>query len=231
MTAINAIGYARSHRSQFVADLFEFLRLPTISAQPTHASDMKRCASWLTEHLRQIGFDEVVTIPTAGHPIVYAQRESGGGLPTILIYGHYDVQPADDAKNWESPPFTPTVRDGAVYARGASDDKGQMFAHVKALQAYLATNGGLPLNVKCIFEGEEEIGSQHLGFFLDKNRSALYCDAAVMSDAQMQLERPAITYALRGSLTAELEVSGPAHDLHSDLFAGAVANPWKRWPR
>jgi acetylornithine deacetylase/succinyl-diaminopimelate desuccinylase-like protein len=225
MTAINAIRYARSRRPQFVADLFEFLRLPTVSAQPAHASDMKRCASWLSEHLRHIGLDEVVTMPTSGHPIVYAQSESGASLPTILIYGHYDVQPADDAKNWESPPFTPMLRNGAVYARGASDDKGQMFAHVKALQSYLAADGALPVNVRCIFEGEEETGSQHLASFLIRNRATLYSDAALMSDAQMESARPAITYALRGSLTAELEVVGPSHDLHSGLFGGAIHNP------
>jgi acetylornithine deacetylase/succinyl-diaminopimelate desuccinylase-like protein len=186
---------------------------------------MKQCASWLTAHLRRIGLEEVVTVPTGGHPIVYAQRQSGAGLPTILIYGHYDVQPADDPMNWESPPFTPTLRNGAVYARGASDDKGQMFAHVKALQSYLAADGALPVNVRCIFEGEEETGSQHLASFLIRNRRALQSDAALMSDAQMESARPAITYALRGSLTAELEVAGPSHDLHSGLFGGAVHNP------
>jgi acetylornithine deacetylase/succinyl-diaminopimelate desuccinylase-like protein len=225
MTPARVLEHARSHRSRFVTDLKEFLRFPSVSAQPRHALDVKQCANWLADHLRRIGLDKVVVIPTSGHPIVYSQWTKASNRPSILIYGHYDVQPADEADKWHSPPFTPTMREGAVYARGASDDKGQMFAHVKALQAHMAANGRLPVNVKCVFEGEEETASQHLGSFLDKNQDVLRCDAAVMSDAQMGPERPAITYALRGSLTAELEVSGPAHDLHSGLFGGAVHNP------
>jgi len=225
MTPAQSLTYARSHQSQFLADLLEFLRFPSVSAQPQHAPDVKRCASWLADHLRRVGLDDVAIIPTAGSPIVYAQWTQLPDRPTVLIYGHYDVQPADDADTWRSPPFDPTVHRGAVYARGASDDKGQMFTHVKALQAHLEAKRSLPVNVKCIFEGEEEVGSTHLASFLERNQEALRSDVALMSDTQMLADRPAIVYALRGALNLELEVQGPSRELHSGLFGGAIHNP------
>jgi acetylornithine deacetylase/succinyl-diaminopimelate desuccinylase-like protein len=218
--------YVRANRSRFLAELTEFVRFQSISAQPEHADDVKSCAAWLARHLQKVGLENVRTIPTARHPIVYAEWQHAPRRPTILIYGHYDVQPADPLDQWKSPPFEPIVRGNDLYSRGASDDKGQMFAHVKALEAYLKTVGVLPVNVKCIFEGEEEIGSSNLISFLESNKRALSADAAFVSDMPMpSAGQPAITYALRGALSTELEVTGAQHDLHSGIFGGAVPNP------
>jgi acetylornithine deacetylase/succinyl-diaminopimelate desuccinylase-like protein len=226
MTPIHALDYARSHRPRFLTELMEFLRFSSVSAQPKNASDIKGCAAWLADHLRRIGLDEVVIIPTRGHPIVYGQWTQLADRPTVLIYGHYDVQPPDPLEQWHSPPFSPEVRGTDLYGRGACDDKGQMFVHVKAVESYLKAEGALPVNVKCLFEGEEEIGSPNLAAFIERNRRDLAAGAAVMSDMPIVgPNRPALTYAMRGGLAVELEVSGPEHDLHSGIYGGAIHNP------
>lgn len=220
------LAYASRNRSQSLSQLIRFVRFPTVSAQPSHAQDLKKCAEWLANHLRQIGLRKINIIPTRRHPIVYAEWLEAPGRPTVLIYGHYDVQPVDPLSEWQSPPFEPTIRGDNLHARGASDDKGQMFAHIKALEALLRTTGRLPVNVKCIFEGEEEIGSPNLRPFIERNKRALAADVAVVSDTRMLApDRPAITYSLCGGLSLELEVRGPDQDLHSGTFGGAVHNP------
>ena len=219
-------SYVESNRARFVEELKEVIRFPTISAQPRHGRDLKRCAEWLANHLRQIGLESVEVISTTSHPIVCGEWQHAPGKPTVLIYGHYDVQPVDPISDWHSPPFEPTVRGNDLYGRGASDDKGQMFTHIKALEAYLRTSGKLPVNVKCLFEGEEEIGSPNLLPFFARNRDRLTADVAVLSDMWiLGPNRPAITYAMRGALSLELEVSGPGNDLHSGNFGGAVHSP------
>jgi acetylornithine deacetylase/succinyl-diaminopimelate desuccinylase-like protein len=221
-----ALNYARAHRPKFVSELKEFLRFPSVSSQPERASDVAKCAHWLAQHLRQIGLDRVRIIPTRGHPIVYASWLRAPGRPTLIIYGHYDVLPGEPLREWRTPPFTPTLKNDNLHARGAADDKGQLFSHLKALEAYMKTGRALPVNVKCIFEGEEEIGSTNLTPFVRRNRRALHADAAVISDTRMlSAEQPAISYAQRGGLRAELEVFGPPHELHSGAFGGVVHNP------
>jgi acetylornithine deacetylase/succinyl-diaminopimelate desuccinylase-like protein len=221
-----ALKYARTRRATFVSELKEFLRFPTVSSQPEHANDLKKCAYWLANHLRHIGLDRVRVIPTRGNPIVYASWLRAPGRPTLIIYGHYDVLPGEPLRQWRTPPFDPTVLDDNLHGRGASDDKGQLFSHLKAIESYLSTERALPANVKCIFEGEEEIGSPHLTSFITRNRRALRADAAVISDTRMLApDRPAISYAQRGGLRAELEVKGPPQELHSGNFGGAVLNP------
>lgn len=209
-----------------VAELAQFVRFPSISAQPAHANDVRRCASWLARHLRRIGLDRARVIATPRHPIVYADWLNAPGKPTVLIYGHYDVQPADPLTAWTLPPFGGEIRGAEMFGRGACDDKGQMFAYVKAIETHLRAKGRLPVNVKCLFEGEEEIGSPSLLPFLRRHRRALAADVAVMSDSPMAgPNRPAITYGLRGGLGLELIVRGPKQDLHSGLYGGAIHNP------
>jgi len=226
MTPHRALQYARGRRAKFVSELKEFLRFPSVSSQPKLAGDVANCAKWLARHLNGIGLDRVRVIPTPGNPIVYASWLHAPGRPTLIIYGHYDVLPGEPLREWHTPPFTPTLKNGNLHARGAADDKGQLFSHVKALESYLKTGRALPVNVKCIFEGEEEIGSPHLTSFIVRNKRALRADAAVISDTRMLApDRPAISYAQRGGLRAELEVKGPPHELHSGSFGGAVHNP------
>jgi acetylornithine deacetylase/succinyl-diaminopimelate desuccinylase-like protein len=217
---------SRARGSRSLEELRAFVRFPSISAQPRHAADVRACARWLAGHLRRIGLEHVRLIPTARHPIVYADWLHAPGRPTVLVYGHYDVQPVDPPSAWTAPPFGAVVRGGKLYGRGACDDKGQMFAHVKALEAHLRARGRLPVNVKCLFEGEEELGSPSLIPFLSRNRRALAADVVVISDtAAAGPDRPAITYSLRGALGLELTVRGPRHDLHSGHYGGAVHNP------
>jgi len=212
-----------------IEELKRFVRFPSVSAQSAHAGDVKACAAWLAEYLQRIGMAGVrviAPIATSRHPIVHAEWNRAPGRPTVLIYGHYDVQPPDPLQEWTTPPFEPTVRGPHLYGRGACDDKGQLFAHVKALERFLKTAGRLPVNVKCLFEGEEEIGSPSLKTFLERHARTLQADAAVMSDTRMLgPDRPALTYSLRGGLSLELEVTGPRQDLHSGTFGGAVHNP------
>jgi acetylornithine deacetylase/succinyl-diaminopimelate desuccinylase-like protein len=226
MSPAGALAYIERYRARFLSELKEFVRFPTVSAQPRHAADLQRCASWLAAHLRGIGLSQVSVVKTRLHPLVYAESRQEPGRQTVLIYGHYDVQPADPLPEWRSPPFDPVVSGGNLYGRGACDDKGQMFTHVKAIEAHLSEGSSLPVNVKCLFEGEEEIGSPNLAPFLGENKQTLAADVAVMSDMPMLGPgRPAITYSMRGGLSLELEVAGPERDLHSGIFGGAVLNP------
>jgi len=220
------LKYAQAHSERFVNELKDFIRFPSVSAQPQHADALKKCAAWLAGHLRRIGMERVRVLPTRGHPIVYAVWQRASGRPTVLVYGHYDVLPADPLREWRTPPFEPTVRGEALYGRGASDDKGQLFTHIKALEAYLRTERALPVNVKCLFEGEEEIDSPNLAPIISRNNKALRADVALMSDSPMLAsDRPVISYAQRGALRLELEVRGPEQDLHSGNFGGAIHNP------
>jgi len=219
-------AYARAHRRRFVEELKEFVRFPSVSAQPAHAGDVRRCAEWLAAHLARVGLDNARVIRTPRHPIVYADWRHAPGRPTVLVYGHYDVQPPEPLAEWRTPPFEPTLRGEDLYGRGTSDDKGQLFTHVKALECLLRAGPGLPVNVRCLFEGEEEIGSPNLKAFIERNHRALSAGVVVLSDTRMLgPNRPAITYALRGGLSMELEVTGPPQDLHSGNFGGAIHNP------
>ena len=216
-------------RDASLAQLIEFLSIPSVSTQPAHKGDMLKCAAWLSDQLREAGF-AVRVEATPGHPVVVAKNEHRPGRPTVLVYGHYDVQPPEPLDLWESPPFEPTVRKtaagaDAIYARGAVDDKGQVWAHVDALTAWQA-HGGVPVNVTLLIEGEEEIGSEHLEAFVRQHADELKADVAVVSDTNQFADGlPAITYGLRGLCYAEVTVTGPNHDLHSGLYGGAVVNP------
>jgi len=221
-----AIAHARRYRERFLAELADFVRFPSVSADPRHAADVVACARWLASHLRGLGATEVRIVPTARHPVVHAAWRRATGQPTVLIYGHYDVVSADPLEAWRSSPFEATRRGESLYGRGTSDDKGQLFAHLKALEAFLRTSGALPINVACLFDGEEEIGSPSLGALLASQRRAFEADVAVVSDTPiLGPGRPALTYALRGLLSLEARVAGPRHDLHSGRFGGAVHNP------
>jgi len=222
-----ALGYALANENAQLEELKELLSIPSISAQPQHKSDIARAAQWLVDHLRAMGMQRAQVMPTAGHPVVYAEwMGAGKDKPTVLVYGHYDVQPADPFELWHSDPFKAQVRGQNLYARGASDDKGQIFVHVKAVEAYLKAAGKLPVNVKFIIEGEEEIGGPSLDPFIEQNAQLLASNVALISDTGMpQPGLPALTYALRGLCYMEVEVTGPKRDLHSGSFGGAVYNP------
>jgi len=216
-----------SRRDQAVSALKEFLSIPSVSAQPSHAADMQRCAQWLVDQLSFAALD-VKIMPVAGgngHPAVVAKNKHIPGRPTVLYYGHYDVQPPEPLELWTTPPFQPTVRDSAIYARGAADDKGQVWAHVEAIMAWQA-HGGLPVNLTVLIEGEEEVGSENLREFVAQHREALKADIAVISDTVLFARGiPAITYSLRGLVYMELTITAAAVDLHSGLYGGAVPNP------
>jgi acetylornithine deacetylase/succinyl-diaminopimelate desuccinylase-like protein len=207
-------------------ELFEFLRIPSVSARSEHRQDTMRAAEWLAARMRDIGLTTEI-VPTEGHPIVVGEwRKAGREAPTVLIYGHYDVQPAEPLELWESPPFEPTVRRGRIYARGAVDDKGQLYLHVKALEAHLRTRGTLPINVIVLAEGEEEVGSPNLATFIEGQAKRLACDAVVISDSSMFAPGlPSILSSLRGLAYVQIDVQGPAVDLHSGSYGGAVINP------
>ncbi len=219
--------YLQREESRFLRELFELLSIPSISTDPDYGPDVERCARWLKDHLEQMGFSTAEVCPTEGHPIVYAEwLEAGEEAPTVLLYGHYDVQPPDPLEEWISPPFKPEVREEKIFARGATDDKGQFFAHLKGLEAWLETTGGLPVNVKILIEGEEEVGSPSLAPWILENADRLACDAVIISDSSMFAPGiPAITYGLRGLSYLELTLEGPDHDLHSGLYGGGVPNP------
>lgn len=220
------IAYAQAHREQHLAELITFLRIPSVSTQPEHQADVQRAANWLAEALTAVGLENARIIPTPGHPLVYADWLHAPGAPTVLVYGHYDVQPAEPFDLWQSPPFEPTVRDDYLYARGASDDKGQVYTHVKAVEALFKTNGRLPLNVKFIVEGEEEMGGPSLSAFIPKQKELLAADVALISDTGMvSPTQPAIVYGLRGMCYVLLDIFGPQRDLHSGSFGGGVDNP------
>src|ERR1700735_3967441 len=218
--------YIDDHKDAHLKELCELLRIPSVSTKTERKPDIERAANWVAEKLRKVGMSKVEVIATKGHPLVYGESLSAPGNPTVLFYGHYDVQPAEPLELWTTPAFEPTVRGGNLYGRGTADDKGQVHIHLKALQALKNTTGKLPLNVKVMIEGEEEIGSVSLWDFVQKNRERLKADALVVSDTSMLAKGvPSITYGLRGLNYYEVELTGPAQDLHSGVFGGAVPNP------
>lgn len=223
MSSLDA--YLSSHKERFEEELCELLRIPSVSADSRHRADMARAAQWVAGQFEALGLTTEV-IPTAGHPLVFAQSAAVAGTPTALVYGHYDVQPPDPLSEWTTPPFEPTRRGENLYARGATDDKGQMLTHIKSAEAWIRAEGGLPLNLKFLIEGEEEVGSDNLYQFIDANLDKLACDVAVISDSgQFGPGQPAITYGLKGLVYFELKLTGPKQDLHSGSFGGAVTNP------
>jgi acetylornithine deacetylase/succinyl-diaminopimelate desuccinylase-like protein len=220
------LEYIRSHQQRYLQEVKEFLAIPSVSTKPENVPDMERCARWVANHLTQIGMNNARIFPTAGHPIVYADWLNAPGKPTVLIYGHYDVQPAEPFELWHSPPFEGTVRDGSLYARGATDDKGQAFVHFKGIEAFLKTNGSLPVNIKMILEGEEEIGSTHLESFISGHKQLLKADLVLISDTSMFARGvPSICYGLRGLSYMQIDLVGPNKDLHSGSYGGSVHNP------
>ncbi|MCW8812925.1 MAG: dipeptidase [Ignavibacteriaceae bacterium] len=220
------VSYINSHRDNYVEELKEFLKIPSISTLAENKPDMKTAAEFVAGKLRSAGMQNVKIIETKGHPLIYADWLNAPGKPTVLIYGHYDVQPVDPINLWDSPPFEPTIKDGKIYARGATDDKGQMYMHIKTVEAFMKTEGTLPLNVKFIIEGEEEIGSGNLEEFVNKNQELLKCNAVLISDTSLYGPGiPTLTYGLRGLCYMEVEVTGPNRDLHSGTFGGGVDNP------
>jgi acetylornithine deacetylase/succinyl-diaminopimelate desuccinylase-like protein len=224
MTSV--IDFINTHRDRYVEELKHYLAIPSISALPQHQDDVRRCAEWTAEEMRRIGLQNVRLVDTPGFPVVYGDWLGAPGAPTILFYGHYDVQPVDPLDLWESPPFEATVRDGEIYARGAADDKGQVFMHFKAIEAHLSQNGRLPVNIKIILEGEEEVGSANLDNFVKEHADELKADVVVISDSPM-FDRgvPSICYGLRGLVYFQIDLRGTKSDLHSGSFGGAVANP------
>jgi acetylornithine deacetylase/succinyl-diaminopimelate desuccinylase-like protein len=225
-TLLDVIDHIQTSRDRYVSQMKEFLAIPSISSSPEHSGDVRRCAEWTAEEMRRIGLQNVRLIETKGHPVVYGDWLNAPGAPTVLFYGHYDVQPVDPVELWESPPFEATVRDGEIYARGAADDKGQVFMHLKAIEAYLQKGGGLPVNMRLLIEGEEEVGSAHLDQVIRDHKESLAADVVVISDSAM-FDRgvPSICYSLRGLVYFQIDLRGTTSDLHSGVFGGAVANP------
>jgi acetylornithine deacetylase/succinyl-diaminopimelate desuccinylase-like protein len=220
------VDYINVQRDRYIDELRQYLAIPSVSALPQHQGDVRRCAEWSADHMRHVGLQNVRLFETPGNPIVYGDWLGAPGAPTILFYGHYDVQPVDPVELWESPPFEATVREGELYARGAADDKGQVFMHFKAIEAHMKQGGGLPLNIKVFLEGEEEVGSLHLDEFVRSNKALLAADVVVISDSAM-FDRgvPSICYGLRGLVYYQIDLRGTKSDLHSGVFGGAVANP------
>jgi acetylornithine deacetylase/succinyl-diaminopimelate desuccinylase-like protein len=217
--------YIASNADRYVAELCELLHIASVSGDSKFRPEVARAAEWVRGKMADAGLKAEI-IPTPGHPVVYGEWLGAPGAPTVMIYGHYDVQPPDPLDLWTTPPFEPTIRDGHVYARGASDDKGQVFTHVKSVEAWMKARGKLPVNVKFVIEGEEEVGSRNLEDFLHANKERLKSDVAVVSDtSQYAPGMPAITYGLRGILSVEVFLTGPNRDLHSGVFGGSVANP------
>ncbi|WP_163971371.1 dipeptidase [Oceanobacillus halotolerans] len=221
------LGYLKENREQLLTKLNDFLAIPSVSTDSVHKNDVKEAASFLEKYINDIGFDHVEQQDTGGHPVVYAEyNQAGPDAPTVLFYGHYDVQPVDPLDLWESDPFQPEVRDGRLYARGSSDDKGQVFMHLAVFEAYMQTEGKLPLNVKVCIEGEEEIGSENLYKVLQEKQDQFQADFAVISDSGMIAQnQPTILYGLKGFTGIEINVTGPDHDLHSGMYGGAIRNP------
>jgi acetylornithine deacetylase/succinyl-diaminopimelate desuccinylase-like protein len=221
------LEYFNQNKDSFLDELKEVLSIPSVSNSETNKSDVVRCAEWLKAHMEKIGLQNTEIYKTKGHPIVYGDyMNAGKDKPVILIYGHYDVQPPEPLEQWVSPPFNPVVKDGKIYGRGTADDKGQIFIHLKAIESFLKTDGTLPINVKIIFEGEEEIGSENLGEFISSHKELLKAEYVVISDTEMYAKgKPAICYGLRGLCYMQIDVTGPNRDLHSGTYGGAVENP------
>ncbi len=227
MSLETAVAYARTHQATFLEELCHYLKIPSISTLSQYHADVLRAAEWLQNNLAQMGLEHVQQIETAGNPVVYADwLHAGANAPTVLLYGHYDVQPVEPLSAWTSPPFAPEVRDGRIYARGVSDNKAQHFSHLKALEAMLKTADRLPVNVKICLDGEEEVGSPNLAPFVAAHQTLLSADYVVVSDgAMLRPDQPTIDYALRGVVAAEIRVTGPNRDLHSGSYGGSVHNP------
>jgi acetylornithine deacetylase/succinyl-diaminopimelate desuccinylase-like protein len=223
---MSVLDYINTNRDRYVEELKHYLAIPSISALPEHQADVRRCAEWTADEMRRIGLQNVRLVETPGFPVVYGDWLGAEGAPTILFYGHYDVQPVDPIELWDSPPFEATVRDGEIYARGAADDKGQVFMHFKAIEAHLMQNARLHVNIKIILVGEEEVGSANLDNFVKEHRDELKADVVVISDSPM-FDRgvPSICYGLRGLAYFQIDLRGTKSDLHSGSFGGAVANP------
>lgn len=220
------LQYIQNNQNNFIEELKYFLRLKSISSSPEHAQEVKKTAEYLKEHLISIGLKNTEIITTEKHPLVYSEWLGAPGKPTILFYGHYDVQPPEPLELWNNDPFDPIIKDNKIWARGATDDKGQLFTHIKAMEAYIKAKGTLPVNVKIILEGEEEVGSESLEKFLENNAEKLKCDAIVISDTSMYAPgEPAITYGLRGLCYMQIDVEGPRRDLHSGTYGGVIDNP------
>jgi acetylornithine deacetylase/succinyl-diaminopimelate desuccinylase-like protein len=214
------------HRETWLEEVSEWLRIPSVSTDPARRDDMRAAAEWLVEKLGAAGCQETAVWPTDGHPVVFGAYNADEGAPTILVYGHYDVQPEDPIEGWEFPPFEPTVRDGRLFARGAVDDKGQLYVHVKALETWIAVQGSCPVNILYLIEGEEEVGSPNVGKVVEEKIGKLACDAVVISDTTMFAPGlPSLCYGLRGLAYCQIDVRGPKGDLHSGSFGGAVVNP------
>ena len=225
MTIAAVDHFLQQAAPRFEGELLDLLRIPSVSAESRYAGDVRRAAEFVRTQLAALGFAAEL-VETRGHPIVYAESPAVPGAPTVLVYGHYDVQPADPLDLWKTPPFDPSIRDGMVYARGATDDKGQMFTHIKSAEAWVRAAGRVPVNLKYVIEGEEEVGSNHLELFLAEWKSRLAADVAVISDtSQFGPGRPAVTHGLRGIIACEVTVHGPRQDLHSGIFGGSIANP------
>ncbi|MCU0245741.1 MAG: M20/M25/M40 family metallo-hydrolase [Bryobacter sp.] len=224
---MNAIDqYVETHKTRFLDELKELIRIPSISTLPEHKGDVQKAAQYVADALKTAGMENIEIIPTEGHPLVYADWLHAPGKPTVLCYGHYDVQPPDPLEEWLSPPFEPTERNGNLYARGAVDDKGQMYMHVKALETLRTVNGTLPVNIKVLIEGEEEIGGKSIAKFVPANKEKLKADVALVSDTALYAEGiPTLCIGLRGLVYMEIECHGPARDLHSGLYGGAAPNP------
>jgi acetylornithine deacetylase/succinyl-diaminopimelate desuccinylase-like protein len=222
----DVIDFIHTNRDRYVEELKQFLAIPSISAMPEHREDVRRCAEWAAAEMARIGLENVRVVDTAGHPLVYADWLHAEGAPTVLFYGHYDVQPVDPIDLWLTPPFEATIRDGDIYARGACDDKGQVFVHLKAIEAHLRKAGRLPINLKVILEGEEEVGSEHLGPYVREHAAELAADMVLISDTEM-FDRgvPSLCYGLRGLAYMQIDLRGTKGDLHSGQYGGAVANP------
>lgn len=217
--------YIQSNQQRFLDELFELLRIPSVSADSRHKGDVRKAAEYIVQKLKAAGADTVELCETAGHPIVFGEKLIDKSLPTVLVYGHYDVQPPDPLDLWTSPPFEPVVKDGKIYARGSCDDKGQFYMHIKAFEAMMQLKQ-LTCNIKFMIEGEEEVGSDNLGTFVKENRDKLKADVILISDTSViSMDTPSITVGLRGLSYMEVEVTGPNRDLHSGVYGGAVANP------
>ncbi|MBI4536067.1 MAG: dipeptidase, partial [Ignavibacteriae bacterium] len=220
------LSYIDQNKERYLSELTELLAIPSVSTKKEHTVDIRRCAEWVADHMRTVGLENVQIFPTDGHPVVYADWLKAPGKPTVLLYGHYDVQPPEPVELWTSPPFEATVRGGNLYARGSADDKGQVFIHLKSIEAYLKSTGSLPVNLKLIIEGEEEIGSQHLDPFVKEHKDLLKADLVVISDSSMFAKGvPSICYGLRGITYMQVDLVGPNKDLHSGSFGGSVHNP------
>lgn len=219
--------FINGNRERYLEELKHFLKYPSISTNPENKKDVQECAEYINAHLEKMGMQNVEIYPTKGHPVVYADwLNAGADKPTVLIYGHYDVQPVDPLNLWTTPPFEADIRNGNIYARGSADDKGQVFIHLKAIEAHLTQNGSLPVNIKLLIEGEEEIGSVNLGDFIKEHTELLKCDVIIISDTAMfSKELPALGYALRGLCYMQVDVTGPNRDLHSGQYGGSVENP------